>query len=304
VRAAIGYFAAEVVSFAPLLGYEQNFSPTMKEPVMYPKIDILLMCYNLEQYIDQAIDSIFYQNYSGGMKVIVADDCSTDETLQKVHRRAQQRRDVSFEFLRNDRNLGITKNYQRAFAACRSPYIAILDGDDYWINSEKLAKQITFLEANSDCVMCGCNYYILNEESQVSRLRVPVTTGNTKYDSYSIIKDNIVSNFSTSVYRGAAIASLPMALFDRGSIGCWGVNICCGIHGNLGFLNEALSVYRVHAKGKWGGKSSRQMIEKRIALTYDYDKVTEGRFHHEFENLRTTLIELLKEQQKRGAIMA
>jgi len=255
---------------------------------MASKVDILLVCYNQEQYIDQAIDSIFCQRYSGGMRIIVADDGSIDGTMSKLHRRAHERRDLPFVFLSNSRRLGVTKNYQRAFAACEANYVAILEGDDYWVDREKLVKQIAFLEANPDCVMCGCNYHLFDDETHASTLRIPVTTGTAKYDAKATIRDNIVSNFSTSVYRRTALESLPVALFDLIAAD-WIVNICCGINGSLGFLNEPLSVQRVHSKGVWSGLSPREKISTQIACSYDYDKLTDGRFHQDFEDLRSAL---------------
>ena len=258
--------------------------------VMNPQVDILLVCFDQEQWIDQAIDSIFYQTNVSGVRVVVADDCSADQTLGKIYRRAKERSDIPFAFLPHDRHLGVTKNYQRAFSACAANYVAILEGDDYWASREKLAKQITFLEANPDCVMCGCNYHVFNEATRTSFLRVPITTGAAKYDAPGTIADNVVSNFSTSVYKLSAIRSLPGALFDLRSAD-WIVNICCGVHGYLGFLNEPLSFYRIHSKGVWSGLSAREQTQLQIDLIHDYDKLTEGRFHADFEKVRTALNE-------------
>jgi glycosyltransferase involved in cell wall biosynthesis len=260
----------------------------MTVPDVHPKIDILLVCYDQERYIDKAIDGIFLQRYPGDMRVIVADDCSTDQTVPKIRRRAAERHDVPFKFLHSDRRLGMTKNYQRAYPACEADYVAVLEGDDYWIDGDKLAKQVAFLEANPDCVMCGCNFHMIDEETGASRLRVPVTTGFEKYDARAMIKNNIVSNFSTSVYRRTVLTLLPEAMFEVRAAD-WITNILCGMHGSLGFLNEPLSVFRVHGNGLWSGLSPRQKIELQIGLTYEYDKLTKGRFHEDFEDLRTWL---------------
>ena len=45
-----------------------------------------------------------------------------------------------------ERNVGITRNYQRGFAACRGEYVAVLDGDDFWTSPNKLKLVSTFLD--------------------------------------------------------------------------------------------------------------------------------------------------------------
>lgn len=257
--------------------------------MMHPDVDILLVSYNHERFIDQAIYSIFWQTYPGRKRIIVADDYSTDDTVRKARQRAQERPDIPFSFLPSSRNLGLLGNYVRAFAACQAGYIAILEADDFWIGTEKLAKQIAFLEANPDCVMCGCNYYIICEDAaQAPTLRMPVASGHAKFDARAAIRDNVVSNYSTNVYRRTTIKSLPSTLFDF-TASEWIVSICAGIQGSLGFLNEPLSAYRFHSGGAWSKLSLQEKIDAQLAVLAQCDEVTEGRFHDEFDKLRATL---------------
>lgn len=254
----------------------------------YPPIDILLVCYQQERYITQAVESIQSQTYPGRMRVIVADDYSTDETTQRIRRQAQARPDIPFVFLQSDRNLGYPKNYQRAFASPQENYVAILEGDDYWLDEGKLTKQIQFLEANPDCVMCGCNCFLRDEETGATTSVNQRTIGITKFDSHAEIRDVVVCNFSTGVYRRQALESLPPAVFDS-IFGDWIVNICCGLEGLLGYLHEPLSVHRLHAKALWSGLSEHEQLVKLINWSYDYDRITAGQFHEDFRNRRAVL---------------
>ena len=95
------------------------------------KIDIILITYNQEQYIAQAVESILLQRVNDDVqvRVIVADDCSTDKTLEII-KSYEDKSPFPFVYLSVEDNMGHVRNYQRAFAACVGDYVAILEGDD------------------------------------------------------------------------------------------------------------------------------------------------------------------------------
>ena len=93
-----------------------------------PDVDVLLVSYNQSTYISKALRSILGQRYTGRIRVIVADDASNDDTLEQIRNIAGAQQNIEFVFLRKSENLGITRNYQRAFAASTAPYVAILGG--------------------------------------------------------------------------------------------------------------------------------------------------------------------------------
>lgn len=116
------------------------------------KCSILLVTYNHENYIIQAIESILEQKTTFGFEIVVADDCSNDNTLSIIQQYAQEY-PGKFRILEKESNLGITLNYKRGFAACKGEYIAILEGDDFWTDPLKIQKHVDFLESNKACVM-------------------------------------------------------------------------------------------------------------------------------------------------------
>ena len=107
-----------------------------------------MITYNHEKYISQALESIINQNISFQLEIIVSDDCSTDNTQEIVEGYAFQ--DNRIKFKRNAENLGIIKNFIKAISFCKGSYIALLEGDDYWISNIKLENQIDFLEKNRE----------------------------------------------------------------------------------------------------------------------------------------------------------
>jgi glycosyltransferase involved in cell wall biosynthesis len=257
-------------------------------PANAPDIDVLLVCYMHERYIEKAIDSILYQEYPGKIRVVVADDSSSDATVSIIKEIAARQFRIEFLFLEGTGNIGITPNYERGFAACTSKYVAVLEGDDYWASTQKIHKQVQFLEEHRECVACACNYYIHNAERMTYDLRVQKTDGFMMVTARSLIADNLIGNFSTCVYRRDVLQALPQKLFTMVAYD-WAVNICAAMHGVIGFICEPLSVYRIHEQGAYNNLSLRQKIEGQINLIPKYDELTSRMFNKEFSELQVRL---------------
>jgi glycosyltransferase involved in cell wall biosynthesis len=260
-------------------------------PHSMSKVDVIVVTYNHEPYIGRALESVFCQNSEHIFRVVVSDDSSTDATVRIAQRTARNFPDVECVILKEAKNVGITKNYQRAFSACHSEYVAVLEGDDYWCSRWKLTKQIRFLDDHWECSMCASNFYVFNERARSFKLWRNETDGDARYDSRSLILDNVIGNFSTCVYRRDAIRAIPKAIFDIKAYE-WAINICAGDQGLLGFLNEPLSVYRLHERGSWSQLSAMQQTKEVIALIPLYNELTSGRYRAEFDQFMLKLEQL------------
>ena len=249
-------------------------------------VDILLVTYNHEKYIRQALDSILCQSFDGSYRIVVADDCSTDTTVSIIREYADTNAHVAFFFLPNTSNLGITRNYQRGFAACSAKYVSVLEGDDYWLTNSKLRKQCDFLDRNPGFIFCACNHYNYNQDNFSYYLEHKSRRGDyITITPQELIVKNIIGNFSTSMYRLSAIQKVPPALYDLKSYD-WIFNICMGMQGMIAFLMEPLSVYRVHGGGNWSGLPERKKLQDQIALIEPYDVLTNHVFHSDFETVK------------------
>ncbi|MFM0017749.1 glycosyltransferase [Paraburkholderia azotifigens] len=253
------------------------------------RISVLLVTYNHERFVRQALDSILMQRFDGEIDIVVADDKSTDATVAVIRTYQEIDPSISISYLSSPRNLGITRNYQRGFAACTGDYVAVLEGDDYWTDPCKLAKQVSFLESHRECVMCSANYIVFEEGPRRFTPRVPELQGWNYLTSRSLISDNVIGNFSTCVYRAESLRLLPPSLFTIKAYD-WAIHISLGQFGPIGFLREPMSVYRVHPKGSWSLLSHQQKLAEQLALLPQYDRATGGTFHAEFEELARQLI--------------
>ncbi len=115
-----------------------------------PLVNIIMPTYNHANYISFAIESILMQRCNFNYLIIIGEDNSEDNT-REICEKYQKEFPDRILLLNNKINLGLIKNYKRIFEACTAKYIAILESDDFWIDSLKLQKQIDIME-NDDSI--------------------------------------------------------------------------------------------------------------------------------------------------------
>lgn len=117
------------------------------------RVSVLIGTYNRASLLERCLNSVFGQSYSN-IEVIVIDDASTDNTnvlLSDYKERYCNR----FTYIRNEFNRGIAYNSNLAFSVSTGQYIALIGDDDYWIDPDKLMKQIGICEEDSRIGVVG-----------------------------------------------------------------------------------------------------------------------------------------------------
>ena len=111
-------------------------------------LSVAVITYQHENYIRQALDSILMQNVNFQYEIIVGEDCSPDNT-RIILLEYQKKYPNRFKLILRDKNVGATKNLYDVLMNCQGKYIALLEGDDFWTNSNKLQLQVDFLEKHN-----------------------------------------------------------------------------------------------------------------------------------------------------------
>lgn len=122
-------------------------------------VSIITPAYNTAEFIKETIESVLNQTYKN-WELIIVDDCSTDGTDEIV----KQIKDDRIKYLKNDMNSGAAISRNKALAFASGRWIAFLDSDDIWL-SNKLEKQISFMEKNGYCFSYTC-YTEIDEASK------------------------------------------------------------------------------------------------------------------------------------------
>lgn len=256
------------------------------------KLSILLVTYNHANYIREALDKLFGQIIDEQIELVIADDASSDDTLAIIREYEGVDERFAFKYLDNSKNHGITKNYERSFAACSGEYVAVLEGDDYWINPFKLQKQIEFLDMHWECNLCSVNYFVFEEKNAHLYPRTNTSENYRLISARELIADNIVGNFSTCMYRKLKLDELPKELFEIKSYD-WITNICIAKNSFIGFLETPMSVYRLHGLGTWTQKSQVDKLQEQLDLIPSYNALTNFKYNDNFIALTQQLENVL-----------
>ena len=125
-------------------------------------VSVIVLTYNHEKYIRQALDSILMQKVDFKYEILVGDDCSTDGTPEILLEYQNRYPDIFCIRLRR-KNIGATKNAYELLSMAKGNYIAACEGDDYWIDSNKLKIQVDFLEKNTTFIGCAHDCLIVDD---------------------------------------------------------------------------------------------------------------------------------------------
>ncbi len=125
-------------------------------------LSVCLITYNHEKYIREAIEGILIQKTNFDFELVVGEDNSTDNTRAICEELAAAHPKL-IKLLPKTKNLGMMPNFVRTYNACQGEFIALIEGDDFWTDPEKLQKQVDYLLQNPDCALCAHDVNLVYE---------------------------------------------------------------------------------------------------------------------------------------------
>jgi len=224
------------------------------------KLSVVMITYNHERYIAQAIESALAQKVNFPYEIVIGEDCSTDGTRAVVADFAR-RYPKQIRALLRTQNLGMNRNLADTLAACGGEYVAYLEGDDYWTSVDKLQRQVDFLDAHPDRVLCCTRVHFLNEAGHAEYGTFPLLPAGA-YTIDDLLKTNFIATCSTVLRRELA-GPLPPWLFKM-KLSDYPLWVMAARHGKIELLDDITASYRVHSGGAW---SSLSHIEKHQGYT-------------------------------------
>lgn len=167
-----------------------------------------MITYNHEKYILDALNGVYNQKFNFKCELVIYDDCSTDSTIDIIKKYFKEN-DSIFESINlniNSTNLGVSKNFYSSLISCNGKYIALCEGDDFWIDSLKIKKQVDFLEKNDSYVISYHPVNILDSkeylEDYFNLKNIPQSSTYNDFLNFgnyvqtcSVVFKNIVKNF-------------------------------------------------------------------------------------------------------------
>lgn len=214
-------------------------------------VSVILLTYNHESFVAQAIKSVLDQHTSAKVELLISEDRSTDRTRGIVLEHAARYPDRVRTFL-SERNLNTSEVIARAHREARGEFVAYLDGDDYWLPN-KIDRQLAFLRAHPRTPLCFHSVRLEGEEVEEGA----IVGSELEWVS---LRDLLLHNHIMApsiMYRRRLLPTMPAWLDDL-PFGDWPITLLLAQHGALGYLDEPLAVYRVHGAGMWSGAGALQ----------------------------------------------
>ena len=114
-------------------------------------------------YISQALDSVLSQVTDFPFEIVIGDDCSPDDTKNIIREYRDKYPDI-IRIVHREKNTGRpTLNVYETTMKCRGDYLAYLEGDDYWTDSDKLQKQMDFLNEHPEYIACTHSHKMIDD---------------------------------------------------------------------------------------------------------------------------------------------
>jgi glycosyltransferase involved in cell wall biosynthesis len=238
------------------------------------KVSVLIVTYNQAAFIEQAVRSALTQDTTFATEVIVADDASTDGTRLILERLAGQHPDT-LRLVTHDTHVGVHQNCVDGYVLGSGEYLAMLNGDDYWISPYKLQRQVNFLDRHAECAICFHNVLTVHDQGDAEALAC-----SSGQKAFSGVEDLLVENFmatSSVMYRHGLVREFPewvrpLMTWD------WALHLYHTQYGRIGYLADTMAVTRRHAGGLWNGASTRERSDATVAMLEQVNRHFQGKY--------------------------
>jgi len=219
---------------------------TEKAAANPPKVSVVSITYNHEAYIREALDGFIAQKTDFPVEIIVADDASTDATPAIIQEYADRHPHLFRPILRSE-NVGTHANLTDALSAARGKYLALCEGDDYWIDPMKLTKQVAFLDRHPETAVCFHPVRMIWTDGHARDSKFPPGQLRRNLSVETLILSNFIQTNSVVYRRLARYDDIPADVMPLD----WYLHVLHAVHGDIAMLPETMAVYRRHSQGMW-----------------------------------------------------
>lgn len=224
-------------------------------------VSIICPCFNHEGYIEKAIDGFLAQELRYPFEIIIHDDASNDRSRDIILRYKEKYPNLIKLILQEENQYSQGRKVQPiAFALSSGKYIAICEGDDYWVDREKLQKQVSLMEQYPDKNLCFSAGYGLQGEDTFSE--VSSYGEDQTFDLKTIILHG--GGFmptASLLIRRCVFESLPDWFFDDAPVADYYFQMLGGVNDAL-YIHDKTCVYRQNSHGSWSSKRKTQTKKK------------------------------------------
>lgn len=276
----------------PDLPTEQDIMATWRGDPERPEVSICCITYNHAPYIRDALEGFLRQRTDFPFEIIVHDDASTDDTVAIVREYMARypRLFVPIFQIENQFSQG-RKPSALVFRQARGDFMALCEGDDYWIDPDKLRRQVRVLRDRPDVDLCS--HGVESDGSVASQVKTSLSDALLQdYGLREVISKShaLTSTATVMIRRDAAmrfadyVATRPGLPFGDVYLKFLGT-----LRGGAVFINRPMAFYRRRSVGSWSARRKadfEMLLRDSEALMRSYselDGLSEGRIRGVFD---------------------
>lgn len=233
-------------------------------------VSICCTVYNQEKYIKKAIDSFLQQDVNFKYEIIIHDDASNDSTPDIIKEYQKKYPEIIKPIYQKENQYSKGKKVSLiAMENAKGKYIALCEGDDYWIDSSKLERQVNYMEKHPKCSLCFHNAYTYN---LLTQSKVPMMKKTRRY--YKFLKNYNVGDMAkldfiptaSLMFKKSDVKRLP-DFYKSSIVGDLPLRLIMTSFGYCHYIDRIMSMY---VRGT--GKSATDEFKKNLK---DIDKTME-----------------------------
>lgn len=238
-----------------------------------PVLSVRLITYMQEGFIRQALDGILSQRADFPFELVIGEDAGADRT-RAICEEYVERHPATIRLLPWAPRRGMVANHLETLRACRGEFVALCDGDDYWVDPEKLQLQVDILRRKPDCNLSFHN--ALAEYPNGERHLWMEGEYPQQYGAKDLFNRWLITT-SSMVFRNPRMESYPrfMKIATHEDLA---LMVLLAHHGNIEYLDRTMCVYRRHPQSVMASFKGISFMTRQIEFLRETDRWSNGRY--------------------------
>ena len=243
---------------------------------MEPLVSVCIFTYNHESLIEQCIESALMQKTNFDYEIVIGEDYSNDRTKQ-ICLKYEQGFPGIVRVLDRGKNLGMCNNIFKTLQECKGEYIALLDGDDYWIDPLCLQKKYDYLETNKEMNLVFNQSLVINELDNSLYYFVK-----NKKEQYSV--NDLINKWSmatASMFFRSKAMDYPDFVYHTHNFDLIIQLIVNRNDEKIGYIDDLMSVYRINEGSNTNDPNYNAIntLKRKKILFNEFNEYTKFKFN-------------------------
>lgn len=234
-----------------------------------PVVSVLCWAYNHVNFIREAIEGFLMQETTFPVEILIHDDASTDGTIKIIREYEAKYPQLFRNIIQKENQCSQGKSINRPlFHAVRGEFIAICEGDDFWVTPNKLENQILVFRNRPNILFCGGGCRVLHDETgRILEISPPASGFLQEIKAGNYFPGASSSPWihtCTRVFPNSILQMLPEKFCIDTLMLHWLASKFP--EHKIVWLPEVVATYRVHARGIWSGMESSVKDEALVSI--------------------------------------